>query len=52
MEKAAQQFKEVTRTFLRNSLVTETAAIAKKIKSTRIKKAETKPKKAKAKRKV
>ena len=52
MEKAAQNFKKVTRTFLRNSLVTEITTIAKKIKSTRIKKTETKPKKAKAKRKV
>lgn len=52
MEKAAQKFKEITRTFLMNSLVTEKATIAKKIKSTKIKKAETKPKKIKAKRKV
>ena len=52
MEKAAQNFKKVTRTFLRNSLVTEITTIAKKIKSTGIKKTEAKPKKAKAKRKV
>ncbi|MCX5849841.1 MAG: TetR/AcrR family transcriptional regulator [Deltaproteobacteria bacterium] len=52
MEKAAQNFKKVTRTFLMNSLVTEKATMAKKIKSTRMKKAETKPKKVKAKRKA
>ena len=49
MEKAAQKFKEITRTFLMNSLVTETATIAKKVKSIRIEKTATKPKKAKAK---
>jgi AcrR family transcriptional regulator len=52
MEKAAQNFKKVTRTFLRNSLVAEKMTVAKKIKSTGIKKTEAKPKKAKAKRKV
>jgi AcrR family transcriptional regulator len=52
VEKTSQRFKEVFKTFLANSLVTEKATIAKKIKSTKIKKAETKQKKAKAKQKV
>lgn len=52
MGKAAQHFKEVTGAFLTNSLVIEKETIAKKIRSIRTKKAETKPKKAKAKRKV
>jgi AcrR family transcriptional regulator len=52
MDKAAREFKEIISTFLMNSLVTEKATVAKKIKSTSINKAETKPKKAKAKRKI
>jgi AcrR family transcriptional regulator len=52
MEKAAQNFKKVTRTFLMNNLVTEITTIVKKIKSTRIKKTESKPKKAKTKAKT
>jgi AcrR family transcriptional regulator len=51
-EKASGKFKAIYRTFLMNSLVTEKATMAKKIKSTRIKKAETKTKKAKTKLKV
>ena len=52
MDKAAREFKEITSTFLMNSLVTEKATVAKKIKDTIINKAKTKTKKAKAKRKV
>jgi AcrR family transcriptional regulator len=49
-EKAANIFKKIYSTFLMNSLVSEKAAMAKKIKNSRIKKAE--PKKVKAKRKA
>jgi AcrR family transcriptional regulator len=49
MEKAARRFKEITRTFLMNSLVTEKKTIAKIIKDTKPKKAKTK---AKTKRKA
>jgi AcrR family transcriptional regulator len=52
IEKTSQRFKEVFKTFLENSLVTEKMIVTKKIKNKTEKKAETKPKKAKAKRKV
>ena len=38
-EKAAQKFKEITRTFMMNPLVTEKMTVAKKNKKTKIKKA-------------
>ena len=44
MEKAAQNFKEITRLFLMNTLVTEKMTVAKKIKNTKIKKAITEQK--------
>jgi AcrR family transcriptional regulator len=49
MEKAAREFKEITRIFLMNSLVTEKKTIVKIIKETKPKKAKTK---AKTKRKA
>lgn len=52
MDKAAQKFKEVYKTFLTKSLVTGKKTVAKKIKNTRKKKAATKPPKAEAKRKA
>ena len=52
MEKAAQKFKEIYKTFLANSRVIEKETIARKIKSVRMKKAETKQMKAKTKAKT
>lgn len=52
MEKTSQRFNEVFKTFLANSRVIEKETIARKIKSVRMKKAETKQMKAKTKAKT
>jgi len=51
MDKTAEKFKDITRTFLMNSFVTPKPTLAKKIKGTRIKKTTARSKRAEVNRK-